>query len=184
MKNTRKILLLAALAALSACSSVKKELGVGRNSPDEFTVVKRAPLSLPPDYDLRPPASGTAPAAATATGSARAAVLGSATSDAPQGSAEEQLLRKMGAQNADPDVRAAIAQDNGYIALRNKSVADKLIFWEEDAEAPADKDIPGSVVDAKAEKERLEKNKAEGKPANDGDIPVIEKKPSTIDKIF
>ena len=55
----RKWVLFAALAAalsLSACADMKKELGIGRNSPDEFMVVKRAPLTLPPDDDLRPPA--------------------------------------------------------------------------------------------------------------------------------
>ncbi|MCP4354402.1 MAG: DUF3035 domain-containing protein, partial [Proteobacteria bacterium] len=31
--------------ALSACTSMKKELGIARNSPDEFTVIKRAPLT-------------------------------------------------------------------------------------------------------------------------------------------
>ncbi len=59
IKNKNNILLigglLTAILALSGCSDVKQELGVGRNSPDEFMVVKRAPLTLPPDYTLRPP---------------------------------------------------------------------------------------------------------------------------------
>ena len=36
---------------LGACSGVKEELGLTRNSPDEFTVVKRAPLTLPPEWE-------------------------------------------------------------------------------------------------------------------------------------
>mgnify|MGYP001946490086 FL=1 len=48
MKN--KLILLSAfvgiLTALSGCAS--------KNAPDEFMVLKQAPLSLPPDYHLTP----------------------------------------------------------------------------------------------------------------------------------
>lgn len=56
MKNYNKIgFLLGALLALSACSTLTKEkLGMTKKAPDEFMVVPRAPLSLPPEYDLRP----------------------------------------------------------------------------------------------------------------------------------
>ncbi|TAL37176.1 MAG: DUF3035 domain-containing protein, partial [Alphaproteobacteria bacterium] len=88
----RKSILFAAIAlslSLSACSDVKKELGMGRNSPDEFMVVKRAPLTLPPDYDLRPPAEGSAPPAAEASTQAKTTLMGEGTAeDAPKGTAE------------------------------------------------------------------------------------------------
>jgi hypothetical protein len=51
-------------------------------------------------------------------------------------------------------------------------------------EETTDAAVPASTVDAKAEAERLKKNQAEGKPANAGDVPVIEKKQGTLDKIF
>ena len=50
--------LLMAVLALSACDSAKKQLGIERQAPDEFAVVKRAPLAMPPDYTLRPPTPG------------------------------------------------------------------------------------------------------------------------------
>ena len=40
--------------SLSACSGVKKKLGLENSAPDEFLVTSRAPLPLPPEYDLRP----------------------------------------------------------------------------------------------------------------------------------
>ena len=44
-----------AILALSACGSLTKEkLGLGKSAPDEFMVSTRQPLSLPPEYDLRP----------------------------------------------------------------------------------------------------------------------------------
>lgn len=183
MKNMKPFLaILVVTAALSGCKNVKEELGVGRHSPDEFTVVKRAPLTLPPDYGLRPPEEGSIPPASVISNQAKAALMGQSAEPAPKGSAEKQFLDKLGASNADPSIRAVISEENGVIALENQSVADKLIFWE--GEAEAQQKMPASVVDPKKETDRLQKNKEEGKPVNEGDVPVIEKKQGTIDKIF
>lgn len=178
------LLFCAALASsLSACQSVKRELGVGRNSPDEFMVVKRAPLSLPPDYTLRPPSST---AAATQTSEtmqvARSQLLGETSAPATAGTGETALLSKMGAQDADPSIRNVINEENGYIALENRTVADKLLFWKEAETDP--EAVPASQVNAKDEAARLKKNQQEGKPVNEGDVPVVEDKQSTIDKLF
>ncbi len=51
----KTIIGLVMLFSLCACSNVTKEtLGLGKNAPDEFMVTTRPPLSLPPEYDLRP----------------------------------------------------------------------------------------------------------------------------------
>ena len=39
---------------LSGCGVTKKDLGLVKESPNEFMVMSRAPLSLPPEYDNRP----------------------------------------------------------------------------------------------------------------------------------
>ncbi len=184
--NRKFIVLASALAmlSLSACSDLKQEMGIGRNSPDEFTVVKRAPLTLPPDYDLRPPMQGAPPAAAQATTQAKTELMGADTAAAQpaKGTAEDAFLKRAGADKANPGIRTIISQDNGYLALKNERVVDKLIFWND--APPPDATIPASVVDAKKEAERLKKNQEEGKPVNAGDVPVIEHKSSTFDKLF
>jgi hypothetical protein len=179
--NKITLLLFAALMGLTSCSGVKEQLGVGRHSPDEFTVVKRAPLTLPPDYALRAPAEGSVPPAAASAARAKTVLMGEAAAQEKKGTSEEALLERMGVSGADPDIRTVINRENGYIALENKAVADKLIFWKDDQNAA---DAPASVVDPKAEADRLRKNQEEGKPVNAGDVPVIEKKQSTIDKLF
>lgn len=181
---TKKITLLAAVAAilaLSACSSMKKELGIGRNSPDEFMVVKRAPLTMPPDYDLRPPVEGAAPPATEASNQAKTQLLGQTTA-ATKGTADDEFLRRAGSDKADPAIRAEISQDNGYLALKNEKLVDKLIFWDDNQ--PTDANVPDSVVDPKKEAARLKKNQEEGKPVNSGNVPVIEHKTGALDKIF
>ena len=42
------------LLVLGGCTGVKDKLGLAKQSPDEFMVMSRAPLSLPPDYNNRP----------------------------------------------------------------------------------------------------------------------------------
>ena len=87
MKNTQNLLSgkalqvgvagLALALVLSGCSGVKESLGLGKNAPDEFSVVKKAPLILPPDYKLRPPRPGAQrPTAVMPVDEARSAVFG------------------------------------------------------------------------------------------------------------
>jgi len=59
MNGKLRFLIVAALAVgTGACSSLKDNLGLEKKAPDEFAVVRNAPLSLPPDYNLRPPKPG------------------------------------------------------------------------------------------------------------------------------
>jgi hypothetical protein len=81
--------LVAAAVALNGCSGVRETLGLGKNAPDEFQVVSRAPLSLPPDYNLRPPEPGAPrPQEGTARDQAETAVFGSGAQPAGAQSGE------------------------------------------------------------------------------------------------
>jgi len=43
---------------LSGCTGFRQAIGLDRTGPDEFAVESRAPLTIPPDFDLRPPQPG------------------------------------------------------------------------------------------------------------------------------
>ena len=43
---------------LSGCGSFKRDIGLEPTAPDEFAVESRAPLTIPPDFNLRPPQPG------------------------------------------------------------------------------------------------------------------------------
>ena len=47
-----------AILLLGGCSNLRQALGMDRSGPDEFAVESRAPLTIPPDFDLRPPQAG------------------------------------------------------------------------------------------------------------------------------
>src|SRR5215468_179587 len=62
---------------LAGCSNIRNTFGVERGGPDEFTVVRHAPLTLPPDYNLRPPQPGVPrPQETTSEAQARTVVVG------------------------------------------------------------------------------------------------------------
>lgn len=148
---------LVALSFLAACSSAKEELGLTRQSPDEFSVVERAPLSLPPDYTLRPPRAGgpSAPAALSADAQARRVVLGSeAETVAAPSSATEMLLQKAGATQPQPGIRAQLDKETAVISTQNKTVSEKLLFWDKDKGPNV---TPAEKLDASTEAQRLNK---------------------------
>ena len=43
---------------LPGCGDFKRIVGIDRVGPDEFAVESRAPLTIPPEFDLRPPQPG------------------------------------------------------------------------------------------------------------------------------
>jgi hypothetical protein len=60
--NRQFVLLAVSCAAsvllLSGCADFRRVIGMERTGPDEFAVETRAPLTIPPDFDLRPPQPG------------------------------------------------------------------------------------------------------------------------------
>lgn len=167
------ILLVAASAALSACGNAKEKMGLTHRAPDEFAVVKRAPLAMPPDYALRPPSPGAPRPQEEAVGDqARAVVFGGeqtapARSSRPD-SAEEFILQQTGGNAADPSIRRTVDTEAATIKDDDRPVAEKLLGWTK----KGDKEGTASVVDAAAEAERLKKNEEEGKPVTAGQTPT------------
>ena len=117
------------LALLSAggCASAGKALGMGKATPDEFRVVTKAPLVVPPDYALRPPAPGEPrPQELQPESQARAALLGQ-SAGASRSQGETLLAAKAGADRADPLIRYVVDDEFGDVAHKDKSFVDKLL---------------------------------------------------------
>jgi len=164
-----KSILVLGLAAISltGCAETKKTLGFTKQVPDEFTVVQRAPLAMPPDYTLRPPQPGAARPQETSTSDvARSAVFGEEKPAAAKkaSSAEASLLQQTGGSVASSEVRALVDEETSIIEPHEQPVADRLLNMGNTEPA-------ASVVDAKAEAERLKENKKQGKSVTDGETP-------------
>jgi Protein of unknown function (DUF3035) len=55
---TSAFVVLAGTLALAGCTGFKQAVGLEPTMPDEFAVQSNPPLTIPPDYDLRPPEPG------------------------------------------------------------------------------------------------------------------------------
>ncbi len=176
----RFFLFAAMVLALSACEGVKKQLGFTKQSPDEFKVVSRAPLTLPPDYNLRPPEPGIPrPQEGTTSQQAKTAIFRlqqpkAETLEPKLGSddrslAELSLLKAAGAGQSDPNIRRIIDAETLRLSAEDDGFLEALVFWR-------DPQATGEIVDATEESKRLRENAALGKPVTAGETPTIERK--------
>jgi len=163
------ICLLSVAGALGACTEQRSVYGEEKKAPDEFAVYSRAPLSLPPDFGLRPPKPGASrPQQVAPRNEAKQALLGdqaaptAGQASAPQSAPGEfspgmlALIRESGADKADPNIRALVNSET--VALSgSESVADTILFWRE-----GDKTLKGAVLDPNAEAKRLRSKGIEG----------------------
>lgn len=185
--------------ATGGCSGLKETLGLSKQSPDEFKVVSRAPLSMPPDYNLRPPTPGAPrPQEGTPRDQAAAAVfqysntttasgampadaippIGEGESESAESSGESALLQSAGASGVDPNIRQLVDAETAEDEANSRTLADMLTFWREP-------EPYGTVVDPAAEQKRLQENSALGKPVTEGETPtIVRKQKGMLEGIF
>lgn len=163
---------------LGACENLKGQLGLTKSSPDEFSVLVRAPLSQPPDYTLRPPDPGADRPQEISVQEKVKAVLfktspksGGADAEATVG--ESALLSLAGTSAQDSNIRATINQDNAIFAEEGGSFVDKLIFWRK----PQSQHV---VVDAVRENQRIQEAQATGVSPSAGSTIIIERREQGI----
>jgi hypothetical protein len=153
----------------------------GGTGPDEFAVVTRAPLSLPPDYGLRPPRPGAGRPNETSPrddaqnkllrnldGQSRRSAAKESKKNGKFTNGESALLKRADALDVDPSIRYVVERESGRIKEED-SLVDSLVFWR-------DKKNPKTLVDPKEESKRLRDNAALGKSPTEGTTPIIQKK--------
>ncbi len=128
------VLTLAASAALavSACGSLKQGIGLTKVVPDEFVTVSTAPLSVPPEYGLRPPAPGQPRPQELAPESAARQILLGQRQAVTRTPGEQVLVAQAGADQADPLARYVVDDEFGDIAHKDESFANRVMFWRKD----------------------------------------------------
>lgn len=168
--------------AVSACGGVREAVGIDRDSPDEFQVTVRAPLSMPSDFGLRAPRPGAQrPQEEPLRDRTRQIVLDATGDDKAKkaqtpeikgiSKAEAALLRKVGGDVVDPGIRQVVEKETTALELEAKGLVDDLLFWK-------DNTPPAKVVDPVAERRRLQGNAALGRSATSGVTPEIGRKKS------
>ncbi len=174
----------AMILALGACQGVRDQLGLTKQSPDEFKVVARAPLTLPPEFTLRPPEPGIPrPQEGTTAQQARQAIFRLEQPKAQpldqeirvdgRSRGELSLLKAAGADKIDPAIRRTVDSETQRLNAESDDFIEALVFWRK-------KEDPGLVVDAAEEAKRLRENAALGKPVTAGETPTIERRKKAL----
>ena len=166
---------------LLGCESVRNAVGGKKQAPDEFVVYKRPPLTLPPEFHLRPPMPGAARLQKVSPREeAKGAILSTTATQMQKKShvpttttaGMAAFLNQTGALKTDPNIRARVNAELSTIAAEDRQFIDKLIFWVDDAP------YPGSVVDPKKEQQRIMQNEALGRPITEGKVPEVKRRRS------
>jgi hypothetical protein len=171
---TKSITLLAILVAASAatgCSTVQRAIGATKTSPDEFRVVTRAPLTLPPDYSLRPPRPGEArPQELEPDAEARAALFGDEVGQAAS-PGERTFVASAGAGATDPNIRDTIDFEAQGIVRRNDGFVNRLLAFRGSGAAPP------APLNADEEARRLADEEAVRRATGGGQVVILRNEP-------
>jgi len=137
MRTTTVLTSLAATALIATgCTSTSRALGLQKSAPNEFNILTKAPLVVPPEFNLRPPAVGASSAENNySQRSAREALLGDIDPTEPT-RGEIALMAKAGVNRANPEIRLEIDGSNS-VERKSAGFADRVLFWRN-----------GQVVDA------------------------------------
>jgi hypothetical protein len=164
-------LLTGSVLLLAGCDTdrLTRTFGLTRDAPDEYTVTTRAPLSMPPDYNLRPPRPGAVrPQEQTERAQAEEALVPQMALGSPQAGdspGQEALVQQAGPP-VSGNIRQHVDQD-ASLNTGNDSFVDKLLYWRRP-------DTANAMVDPAKEAQRLREDAALGRSPETGETPVIQ----------
>jgi len=123
------ILCLAGTSLLTGCTDLKKTIGIEPTLPDEFAVESRAPLTIPPDFDLRPPQPGASRPQEKSSDQQAKQTIEQAGPGEPGKQASDFRLRRTEDGLPDTGRRSAQASDpNGTVG--DQSLSSKLLGYD------------------------------------------------------
>ena len=127
-KSAPVILLACSSALLAACGGT----GVfNRDRPDEFAVQRQAPLVVPPDFTLTPPAPGAPrPTEGTASEQALEALFGG---PAPRSRIEASVIDRAG--SAAPSIRSTVGDTGTNNVAKGRVTRDIIAAPEGDGQS-------------------------------------------------
>ncbi|HUC10468.1 MAG TPA: DUF3035 domain-containing protein [Stellaceae bacterium] len=126
---------LAAVALLSGCSDVKQMLGIDPTMPDEFAVESRAPLTIPPDFNLRPPEPGAPRPQEESSEQQAEQIIDQAGPGAP--GKQESDLRLRSAENGLPNIGGNSQTPDPSGMVGSQSLSNRLLDYGDTGNAGA-----------------------------------------------
>ncbi|MDC0073750.1 DUF3035 domain-containing protein [Alphaproteobacteria bacterium] len=168
------ILCMTLLIGLSACGGSLGLTGMTSKAPDEFAVIKKEPLIIPPDFSLRPPDTGFSPPNSSSPSKlAKSAIfdkknntnnLEIATSSS-RGEIELIKLAEKGKSN--PEIRKILREDYKMLSSLRGGLVERIISQV------GGQNSLSEVVKPEVETKRLQEKQATGEIGVPGQAKVI-----------
>jgi len=122
-------LCLAGTSLLAGCTDFKKSIGLEPTLPDEFAVESRAPLTIPPDFELRPPQPGASRPQEKSADQQAKQLIEQAGPGEPGKQASDFRLRR--SEDGLPDIGARGRQaPDPNAAVADQSLSSKLLGYD------------------------------------------------------
>ena len=191
----KKILSILLLTSLTACtgSEVKSTLGLKKKAPDEFMVLSRPALTVPPSFDLPEPQSASlTPPKDVSANNAKQVIFGATTTkketkvlaNNKKANAENIFLNKAGVEKSQSDIRSVLEEDIRAEQPAAPEQEEKGFFGRLFEPIKLD-EKPDPVVNPQAEKDRIKENKARGEKVDGNETETVQPKgESVLDRIF
>ena len=126
---------------VAGCSDLKQMVGLDQPMPDEFAVELRAPLTIPPDFSLRPPDPGAPRPQEKSAEQQAEQVIEQAGPGAPGKQASDFALRS--AENGLPNIGGNSQAPDAAGMVGSQSLSSKLLDY-------GDTGNTGATVDKRA----------------------------------
>lgn len=122
------------LVNLSACSDNSNLIRISEKPPDEFAVIRKEPLVIPPNFNLRPPGQSKKPTSDNASDKAKNVLTDSTAGKKRNGlpapeklsAGDVILLKKTGYNEKKSGIREVLVTENSQI-LQNKGRVEILV---------------------------------------------------------
>lgn len=166
-----------AVAALtvSGCNSIGAAAGMTKRTPDEFNVVTKAPLVVPPEFALRPPAVGAEmPAELNPSQRGQNILFGQDIGETAS-PGERALVQAAGGTTTDAAIRTRVDYENGEIVRKSPGIVAQVLDFTPLGSKTTDED--GNPLDADAEALRLKQIESVNSATGGGDVVIERGKP-------
>ena len=158
---------------LYGCGGVKEKIGLIKKIPDEFQVYKNKPLSVPPNFELRPPSKD-----AGENDQNKNIIFNNAeTTDENLSISDEILLIAVGEKTSDKNIRKIINEENSIEEV-DKSIMEQILDFDPLFEVIKKEE---EEINPQEEKERIEKLTKEGKIIKVDNQAIIIEKEGSLD---
>jgi len=161
---------------LYGCGGVKEKIGLIKKAPDEFQVYESKALSVPPNFELRPPLEG----AIVVDEDDNKNILFSDKdkTDEKLTLSDGILLIAVGEKETKENIRKIINDENNIEEV-DKSIIDQILDFDAVFEVKDNKQ--SAEINPVEEKERIEKLQKEGKIIKGANDAIIIEKAGSLD---